>query len=98
MKALITDEDIARALICQVARCADGDPETRVTTHVTRPMWAAFCRFVGESPNSEPTPWIGLQKTRRIYGSETHVVESPHMWAICTKAAPARVEGERGGG
>lgn len=55
--------------------------EMNVRTVITRPMWNAFCRASGIQENSEPTAWLGIHKTRRVFGSETIVVESDEWWS-----------------
>jgi hypothetical protein len=55
--------------------------ERNVRTVITRPMWNAFCRASGIPENTEPTEWIGCHKTRRVFGSETIVVESDEWWS-----------------
>lgn len=79
------DSQIARELMHQVALCAKGDAETTVRTWISRPLWEAFCRFTGAPEGQMPTPWLGIHKTHRVYGSETIVVESDAMFAICRK-------------
>lgn len=54
--------------------------EMDVVTIITRPMWRAFCRGCGMPENCNPTEWKGLA-TRRVYGSETIVIESDEMWS-----------------
>jgi len=77
------DEELMCALIAQVAKaCPKGKAETSVTTIITRPLWRQWCRAVGMPQNSKPTGWIGIDKTNRIYGSETIVVESKAKVAI----------------
>lgn len=87
---MITDQDIMLALIGQVADahanlkknicgpCTEAD----IQTIISRPMWNAFCRATKMPENSKPTPWLGIHKTRRVYGSATHVVESEHMFSF----------------
>lgn len=70
------DEAIMCALVKQVAKAANNNSETCVTTFITCPMWNAHLRAVGIPENSEPTKWLGLYDTIRVYGSETIVVES----------------------
>lgn len=83
MKSNPLDEQIMLELVGQVACVArNGKPETAVTTIITRPMWAAFCRATGMPPNCEPTEWFGVKKTRRVYGSRTIVVEAEEMAAV----------------
>jgi len=73
------------ALIGQVAAAADKDTETTVVTRITRPMWRAWLRAVGEPEDKEPTGWLGIHKTLRVYGSRTIVIESEEMFAISRK-------------
>lgn len=54
--------------------------EINVRTVITRPMWNAFCRASGIPENSTPTAWLGPQ-TRRVFGSETIVVDSDEWWS-----------------
>jgi hypothetical protein len=85
-----TDEEIMCALIGQVSKARDAIqrdrggccPETVVTTVISRPMWDAFCRATGTPVGTAPTPWLGLGHTHRVYGSETHIMESDEMYAF----------------
>lgn len=61
--------DVARFLIHQVSRAAAGDSERDVVTLITRPMWDLWQLFT--QTKGEPTPWFGVELTRRVYGSET---------------------------
>lgn len=77
------DRSIMSALIGQVAKSVpEGCAETSVTTIVSRPMWRAWCRGTGMDEDSKSTPWVGNPNTRRIYGSETVIVESEQMFAV----------------
>lgn len=79
----ITDEQIVRALIVQVASAVPpGGNERDVTTVISRPMWNAFCRATGIPEDSEPTRWVGANETRRVYGSATVVVENGEMISV----------------
>lgn len=82
---MITDEQIAHALIGQVNSIAGENhcSERDVTTYISRPMWEAWSRFT--KTEGEPTEWLGLHETRRVYGSETIVVESPELFAVSRK-------------
>lgn len=75
----ISDERVMCELIGQVSRAARGRVETEVTTIITRPMWNVFCRATGMPKNAEPTDWVGIKGTRRVFGSKTIVVESNHL-------------------
>jgi hypothetical protein len=77
-----SDQTIMLELISQVQRAAKGASEVHVTTLISRPMWAAFCRATGMPKNSKPTEWLGLHKTRRVFGSETILVKSRANFAI----------------
>lgn len=81
----MSDDEVMCALIGQVAQAARGSVECDVTTIITRPMWNAFCRATKMPENSEPTAWLGIHKTRRVYGSETIVVDRPEMASISFK-------------
>jgi len=83
MKA--SDDNVMRCLMHQVAKAAGRDTERNTKTIITRPMWNSFCRAVRMPENSEPTEWLGAKKTRRVYGSETIVIESDEMFAVTTK-------------
>jgi hypothetical protein len=64
-----------RALIHGVARAVPaGGNESDVTTVLTRPMWRSWCRAVGWPEDCEPTEWLGIGQTRRVYGSRTIIV------------------------
>jgi hypothetical protein len=56
--------------------------ERDVKTIITRPLWRAWLRSNGDDENIEPTAWLGVGKTHRIYGSETIVIERDYMAAI----------------
>jgi hypothetical protein len=77
------DEQIARALIGQVAStaAAKGYSERQVTTLITKPMWKAFLRGLGEDDNLKPTEWIG-EDTIRVYGSKTILINSRKMFSV----------------
>ncbi len=76
----MTDDEIMRALIAQVSKAAQGKSELEVTTFITKPLWNAFLRAVGEKPNTKPTKWNGLE-TVRVFGSATIVVPGKKMWS-----------------
>lgn len=82
---LIMGTLIGQVLIALKAGQRDfpGKPssEMNVRTVITRPMWNAFCRASGMPENSTPTVWLGPHKTRRVFGSETIVVESDEWWS-----------------
>lgn len=82
MSKPVSDDDVMRALALQVAKAARGNTEVDVTTIITKPMWKAFLRAVGEPENSKPTPWLGLNKTIRVWGSKTIVVKSKRMASV----------------
>ena len=88
------DEEIMTSLIDQVlfamSAAADFKPmanERDVVTWITRPMWEAFCRAAHIPAHSMPTEWKGPQKTARVFGSETRLVESAEWWSF---SAPRR--------
>ena len=72
---------IARALVAQVALAANGRCETDVVTFITKPMWRAFMKELGHSPNTKPTEWTTIKDTRRVYGSKTIVVDGTKQMA-----------------
>ncbi len=79
------DQDLMCALVHQVTKAVpkkSGGCESDVTTVITRPLWRRWCRAVGLPKNCEPTGWVGITKTRRVYGSKTIVVESDVEVAI----------------
>jgi hypothetical protein len=79
-----TDFQIMKALMDQVRKAVPlGGSERDVTTIISRPMWQAWCRAVDMPENSEPTEWLGIHKTMRVYGSRTIVVENP-KWLACS--------------
>lgn len=79
----MTDHDIIHALYVQVVSAMPaGRSEVAVQTVISRPLWRRFMAAVGCHPDSEPTPWLGCSlKTRRVWGSETIVVESEHEFS-----------------
>lgn len=78
----MNDDEIGRDLIKQVATAMPRNgTEQNVVTHVSRPMWRAWCRFVQMPEDSRPTAWFGIG-THRIYGSETIIVESNEFFAV----------------
>lgn len=80
---MIPDQDVLRALMRQVHRAMPaGQSERSVKTLITRPMWRAFLRSIKEPENLEPTDWIGLRRTVRVWGSETIVIESSEFFSI----------------
>lgn len=75
---------IARALIHQVAIAVPkgaGKSEQNVRTWISRQMWTKWCEFTGDDPRSLPTAWSSGKECRRVYGSETIIVNKPGMWA-----------------
>lgn len=74
---MITDYDIMRALVAQVQRARRaGGP--RVLTIISRPMWRAWQRAIGEPdyPGSE------LTTECRIYGSPVCVIEDHRLFSF----------------
>lgn len=75
---------IVPALVRQVMACLHSMPpgcnERDVRTYISRGMWRAFVAELG-LPGGEPTEWKG-KDTRRVYGSETIVIERPGMWSF----------------
>lgn len=82
---MVSDQQIVSALINQVAKAAGGDSERNITTLISRPMWNAFLRGIGEPEDSAPTDWLGLEKTIRVYGSKTIVIDRDDFWSLSTK-------------
>lgn len=74
----MNSHDITHALIGQVTRAREskgpGATELEVTTYITRPMWRAFLRELGDDENLEPTEWLGTELTQRVYGSYTVII------------------------
>lgn len=69
----MTDETIMTHLLKQVMKAARPGSEREVVTVITRPMWCSFLRAAGVSECATPTVWFGCHRTRRVFGSETHV-------------------------
>lgn len=67
---------VTLALIRQVtqARPLNGT-EMDVRTYISRPLWGDFCEELGMPRDTEPTGWIGIKETNRVYGSETIIIE-----------------------
>lgn len=78
----IQDQDIMCALIGQVSKAAGAASEQSVTTYISRPMWDKWCIATEMPIGTNPTGWIGLKDTARVYGSETVVVEDDADWAV----------------
>lgn len=80
------DTDIQRALMHQVYRAQQCLPsqenERNVTTLITRAMWKIWLRACGRPETDEPTDWLGIEETRRVYGSRTIVIESEALWSV----------------
>lgn len=76
--------EVIRALVQQVqnARGNASCDETAVRTIISRPMWRMWCVALGNDPNCDPTEWTGDFSCRRVYGSETIVVESDQLFAV----------------
>lgn len=73
-------KEVANLLMDQVANAVpDGGSERDVVTVVSGPMWEIWCAAVGDNPAAPPGEW---RARNRIYGSETHVIESPECFAI----------------
>lgn len=77
--------ELIAALISQVFDAAKGDNEQTVVTYISRPMWREWNKATDSPVDCEPTGWVGIHETRRVYGSETIVVESDHMWSFSRK-------------
>lgn len=74
---------IVSALIDQVQKAVPkGGSELDVRTIITRPLWDKFMAAGGHPPGTMPTGWLGIHKTRRVFGSETRVVESEKFAAV----------------
>lgn len=83
MSASLLDQAVMITLIGQVqSAMPPGGVETQVRTLITRPMWDAFCRAAGMPVPCLPTEWRPWGGTRRVFGSETIVVESNRMAAV----------------
>lgn len=77
------NHEITCALIGQVSSAVPkGQSELSVTTIITRQMWRAFQTEIGGNPDSEPTEWLGIQGTSRVYGSKTIVVGGEGMRSV----------------
>lgn len=75
--------DVARYLIYGVQRAAQGCSERDVVTYLTRPMWDIWNQFTGNS--GDPTPWLGKELTRRVFGSETIIIPGDNLLAFSLK-------------
>lgn len=73
-------------LIHQVQKAAGGHSELDVVTYISRPMWELWCDAVNMPRDSVPTEWK-LHDCRRIFGSETRIVESDEFisWSCLLK-------------
>lgn len=83
----VTGAYLINALIAQVTKAAAGGSELNVVTRISRPMWRMWNEANGHHPDTEPTAWLGQDLTRRVYGSETIVVDDPGLWAVSKKRA-----------
>jgi hypothetical protein len=81
------EDEIMRALIGQVSKAAGGDNEQNVITYITRPLWDAFCRATKMPEGCLPTSWRGINNTRRVYGSETILLESSEWFSFSQNRA-----------
>ena len=79
---MISDDEILRSLVHQVSKAAMSGSERDVITYISRPLWKLWCHAVGYPEDSEPTQWLGLHKTRRVYGSETVVLKSDLLFSV----------------
>lgn len=70
------------ALIKQVMDARGGQSEVNVRTVISRPLWRLWLEATGSSPDDEPTDWRPDFSCRRVYGSETVVIEHPGLWAV----------------
>jgi hypothetical protein len=86
------EQSIGPELVMQVVRAANGRNEQCVRTVISRPMWRIFLRWVGWPEDTDPTPWLGTGKTRRVFGSDTIVVESEAFFSF-SYAMPALESG-----
>lgn len=62
-------------------KAASGASERNVKTYISRPLWRLFNQELGHAPDIEPTAWLGIGETHRVYGSETIVVDTPALWS-----------------
>jgi hypothetical protein len=69
----------------QVRQAAGGDVETRVRTYITRPLWRMWNEATGHHPDDPPTGWVNDFSCRRVFGSETVVIESNELWSVSLK-------------
>jgi len=81
----ISEPQLVNALICQVTKAANGGSETDVTTFISKPLWKRFLKAIGINESSKPTGWNG-DKTIRVYGSNTIVVESNELFSCSVKS------------
>lgn len=90
-----TSREIMSALITQVMRAAGPTPtpETEVKTYISREMWTLFLIGTGMTRRlalkTNPTGWIGMGKTHRVYGSETIIIESDQIFSWSVRPKPA---------
>ena len=80
----ISEPELVNALICQVTKAANGGSELSVTTFISKPMWKRFLKAIGINESSKPTGWNG-DKTIRVYGSNTVVVDSNELFSLSVK-------------
>lgn len=81
----ITHRELLYGLIEQVSRAAAGEVETAVTTYISRPLWEEWLKATNAAPGTEPTEWLGIHETHRVYGSRTVILDSPAMFAVSLK-------------
>lgn len=88
------ERDILCALVGQVQRAAAGDSEATVTTLVTRPMWALWCKAT-RMGGVEPETLIPCQfqvngvtmRPARIFGSRTYIIPGDQLVSVSFKEA-----------
>lgn len=79
---MFLDPNIVPPLISQVTKAVPARGSERdVITLITRLFWRAWCAAVGLPENCEPGEWEGIN-SRRVYGSETVIVEGEDMRAM----------------
>lgn len=76
----LIEMNLRNYLIEEVRFAAGNDTERDVITLISKPMWAAWCREMGDPEDSKPTEWLGQGKTRRVFGSKTFLVDEDHFW------------------
>lgn len=83
------ERELIATLSDQVLKAVPPNGSERdVITYISRPMWRMWNGATGVHPDTEPTLWFGNEATRRVFGSETVVIDHDKAFAVSCKLKP----------